>query len=101
MLEREIGDRRILRQDSDHGFVRARPVDDVPTAPIPAWMRDEVAIEPEPVAIEPVGTAHDLSPEEVLARLEHIAAGARSRRERGRPSETRLRLSAATFSTSH
>ncbi|MDQ1435664.1 MAG: hypothetical protein QOF59_2480 [Actinomycetota bacterium] len=101
LLEREIGDRRILRQDPDQGFVRSRPVDDVPTAPIPAWMRDEIAIEPEPVAIEPASTAHDLSAEEVLARLEHIAAGARSRRDRERVGETRLRLSAATFSTSH
>ncbi|MCU1466358.1 MAG: hypothetical protein JWM72_2286 [Actinomycetia bacterium] len=100
ILEREIGDRRILRQDPDHGFVRSRLLDEVPTAPIPAWMREEVAIEPEPVAMEPARTATDLlSPEEVLARLEHLAARARSRRDR--TSEPRLRLSAATFSPSH
>jgi hypothetical protein len=103
ILEQEIGARRILRQDPDHGFVRSRPVDDVPTAPVPAWMRDDVAIEPEPVVVEPASTARELSPEEVLARLEHVAARARSRpdRDRDRPSETRLRVSAATLSTSH
>jgi hypothetical protein len=64
-------------------------------------MRNDVAIEPEPVVVEPASTARELSPEEVLARLEHVAARARSRPDRDRPSETRLRVSAATLSTSH
>jgi hypothetical protein len=99
VLEREIGERRILRQDADHGF-RSRPVDERPPIdPIPDWMRDEVAIEPQVVASAPASATRDLSPEEVLARLERHAASARTRRER--TSEPRLRLSAATFSPSH
>jgi hypothetical protein len=92
VLEREIGVRRILRQDPDHAFVRSRPVDDTPPVPVPAWMRQEVAI-------EPVSTPRELSPEEVLARLEHVAASARSHAEPAR--EPRSRRPSVTFSTSH
>jgi ribosome-binding factor A len=93
VLEREIGARRILRQDPDHGFVRSQSVDDAPPpVAVPAWMRQEVAI-------EPVSAARELSPEEVLARLEHLAASARSREQRTR--EPRPRLPRVTFSTSH
>jgi hypothetical protein len=92
VLEREIGVRRILRQDPDHAFVRSRPVDETPPVAVPAWMRQEVAI-------EPVDTPRELSPEEVLARLEHVAASARSNGERVR--EPRPRRPSVTFSTSH
>ena len=72
VLEDGVGERRVIRHDPESGFLRSRPPDDTePVVDIPDWMRREVAIEPEPTSV-PATSVHELSPEEVLARLELV-----------------------------
>jgi len=95
VLADPVGDRRVIRHDPANGFLRTRPRDDgEPIVAIPDWMRREVAIEPESAPT----SVHELSPEQVLARLELVVE--RTRTCAGRAAPATGRAPAATLTAS-